>query len=361
VDRTELSSLIHRRGYIVLKMAEGRDIPIVAQQKQPGKRPPWWKRLWGWTEFGKKSGWEYLELLSALAIPVVIAVAGFWFTAQQDQRQQDIEDQRAKREQKIENQRAQAERELEEQRAQDESLQAYLDQMNTLLLDQNLRDPEKGSEARTLARARTLTVLGRLDPSRKTQAMRFLGEANLVQRVDERGPLISLEDADLEGADLSFADLRGAKLSHADLSDADLNFADLSGADLSLADLTNATLREADLPNASLGGANLSNVYLYGAYLKGASMSSVDLRGADLYGANLSGVDLSGANLTQAEGITKEELETEASFLGGAIMPDGSTYPYPPYPDPRTGEEDSPSPVCTAAFCPTTEVERDPS
>jgi hypothetical protein len=78
------------------------------QDRGASKRPPWWKRLWEWTEFGKKTGWNWLELLSALAIPVVLAVVGFWFTTQQDALQQQIEDQRAK-----------LERELEEQRAQD--------------------------------------------------------------------------------------------------------------------------------------------------------------------------------------------------------------------------------------------------
>src|SRR3712207_3876679 len=113
------SSPIYRRGHIRLKMAEGREIPIAEQGKEPGKGPPWWKRLWGWTKFGEKSGWEYLELLSALAMPVVLTVAWFWFAAQQEVR----EDKRAK-----------LARELEEQRAQDTALQAYRDQMGTLLL-----------------------------------------------------------------------------------------------------------------------------------------------------------------------------------------------------------------------------------
>jgi hypothetical protein len=79
--------------------------------------------------------------------------------------------------QNIENRRAEAERELAEQRAQDEALQAYLSQMSSLLLDKDLRTSEEDSEVRTLARARTLTVLGRLDPSRKTAVTRFLSEA----------------------------------------------------------------------------------------------------------------------------------------------------------------------------------------
>jgi hypothetical protein len=116
----------------------------------------------------------------------MLAAIGFWFTAQQDARQQEIENQRAQQAQEIENQRAEAERELAEQCAQDEALQDYLDQMSSLLLEKNLRDSEEGSEARTLARARTRTVLGRLDPRRKTQVMQFLVEADLVQSVDEK-------------------------------------------------------------------------------------------------------------------------------------------------------------------------------
>jgi hypothetical protein len=123
----------------------------------------------GWTGFSERKLWDWLQLLSALAIPVVLAVAGFWFTAQQEERQ----------------------RELEVQRAQDAALQAYLDQMSSLMTGQNsLRNSEEDSEVRTLARARTLTVLGTLDPSRKTQVMQFLVEAGLVQRTGSNNPII---------------------------------------------------------------------------------------------------------------------------------------------------------------------------
>jgi hypothetical protein len=97
----------------------------------------------------EKSGWEYLELLSALAIPIVLAAAGFWVATQRDARQL-----------RIENQRAADERELAEQQAQNDWLQTYLDQMGMLLLEKDLRSSKEDSEVRTLAR--TLTVLGRL-------------------------------------------------------------------------------------------------------------------------------------------------------------------------------------------------------
>jgi type II secretory pathway component PulJ len=79
-----------------------------------------------------------LQLLGALAILLVLAIAGFWFTkAQQEQGEA-----------------------VEEQRARDAALQAYFGQMGTLLLVEELRKSEEGSGERTLARARTISVLG---------------------------------------------------------------------------------------------------------------------------------------------------------------------------------------------------------
>jgi uncharacterized protein YjbI with pentapeptide repeats len=216
-----------------------------------------------WTGFAERKLWDWLELLSALAIPVVLAAAGFWFTMQQDVRQQAIEDQRAE-----------SERALEEQRAQDEALQAYLDQMSTLLLEKDLKSPEDSEvEIETLARARTLTVLGRLGPDRKRTVLEFLYEASLINGDD---PILELDEANL----------RGAKLSSAQLSVANLSSADLSGADLS----------EASLNDANLSGANLT-----GARIREANLSGADLSEASLNDANLSGADLSNANLSEAE------------------------------------------------------------
>jgi glutathione S-transferase len=185
---------------------------------------------WKWTglvknpDFHKRTLWDWLQLL---IIPAVLASVGLWFNRQQ--REQELQ--------------------TADRRAQDEALQAYLDQMSGLLLEKDLRASEEDSEVRTLARARTLTVLSRLDPSRKTAVMQFLVEAKLVQRVEEREPIIRLVGADLSGADLSEAYLEGAYLSRAYLI----------GTDLSVADLG-----EADLSGANLSGANLERAYLSG-------------------------------------------------------------------------------------------------
>jgi uncharacterized protein YjbI with pentapeptide repeats len=241
----------------------------------------------GWTGFADKTLWEWLQLLGALAIPLVLAIAGFWFTTQQEARQQRFETLRANSEGKI-----------EEQRAQDAALQAYLDQMSTLLLEEkDLRN----DRVRTLMRARTLTVLGRLDPKRKTAVMQFLVEAELVQRVEKSTPLIGLSGADLSGANLFEADLSGADLRQAGLPEANLYYADLS-----YANLTEALLSHADLSYVNLTGADLSYANLTGA----------DLRHADLTKADLS---------PWVEGLTDEQIAA-AQSLYDATMPNGQKY-----------------------------------
>ena len=288
--------------------------------KKEGRKP------WTLREFGGKTLWDWLQLL---IVPVVLSLITVVFAWQQDIRQDQIEDQRAK-----------AERELAVRRAQDEALQAYLDQMSGLLLERDLRTAEKGGEVRTLARARTLTALKRLDPSRKTVVMQFLVEADLVQGVDGREPVISLSGADLGDVNLSGADLpganlreavlRGASLSGADLRGASLdiaksgfanpNVANQSGADLSYANLYNAVLSGADLSDANLRGADLSKAYLGKYWLAVADQGIakpgvVRLPGADLSNANLRGVDLSHVNLSEAD-------------LHGATMPNGQKYEF---------------------------------
>jgi uncharacterized protein YjbI with pentapeptide repeats len=246
---------------------------------------------YGWTGFGEKTLWEWLQLLSALAIPIVLAGAGFWFTMQQDARQ----------------------RVLAEQRAQDEALQGYLDQMGTLVLE-NLSD----QKVQTVMRARTLTALSRLDTSRKNEVVQFLLEANLVNSAGESGPVIDLSHADLSDTELSNDDLTGAILARADLSNATLWSAFLHDAILRNADLRGADLRHASLEDASLWAAHLNRANLRGAYLTGATLVRADFNGAKLDHANLSDAKLEEGGL--------QNIVQNAASLKGATMPNGQKY-----------------------------------
>src|SRR5215211_6962633 len=243
---------------------------------------------------------NWLPIVSALLVPVVIAL-GIWAITWQLQ--------------KLENQRAEVERELAEQRAQDEALQAYLDEMSALLLDEDrpLRQSKAGDEVRTLANARTVTILRRLDSSRNRDILHFLREARLVpsNRYDVQEHIVTLE---------------ASNLSHADLAGVNVDSFHLQGTDFSGTDLTDAYLAWSFLRNARLKGANMQGADLHGdTDLSQADLRETDLSGANLRGASLTNADLRGANLTNAEGLSEEQL-AEVKSLEGATMPNGHNY-----------------------------------
>jgi uncharacterized protein YjbI with pentapeptide repeats len=214
-----------------------------------------------------------------------------------------------------------AERVLENRRIQAATFEAYRTQMDTYLRQEGLRHSEEGEEVRSLARAQTITVLGRLGPEGKGSVVRFLYEASLI---DKERPLVDLGEADLSEAKLGLAELRGADLAHADLHGADLHGGDLSDANLFGADLYEANLEGADLSGSDLSFAGLYDADLHGADLSDAHLAATYLSEADLSEADLSGADLSYAYLWKAK-VSQEQLD-ESEYLEGAIMPDGKRH-----------------------------------
>jgi arabinogalactan oligomer / maltooligosaccharide transport system substrate-binding protein len=245
---------------------------------------------------GGKSVWDWLDLLSKLAIPVVIAVVAGLLARQQH--------------------------EFDAQRATDQQnadvLQSYIDKMQDLLLNPNLKTSKPGDPIRESATVQTLTTLRRLDAGRNGTVLQFLRYAGLIGTQDAAVSLTNadlsgahLDNANLSGIDLSRAILNGATLSGTDLRNATLIRADLSNTDLSGANLSSASLSTASLNGAHINGARLTSADLSGTDLGGAdlsgtnapaaNLSGADLNGADLSGANLSGADLSGADLSGAD------------------------------------------------------------
>ncbi len=224
---------------------------------------------WAWTGLTEPSithpklrtFWDWLNLL---IVPIVLALGGYLFTRSESRRtKEDAERQRA------------VDREIADERRQDDTLQAYLDGMSQLLTDKErpLQTAQLGDSLSTVATARTLTMLHRLDGDRKGRALRFLYESSLITK-DRL--IVNLEQSNLREANLLRANLLRAYLRGTDLSEAELFRAGLSGADLSEADL--------------------------------------------------SGTDLSEADLREARGITNDELDQQARSLRGATMPNGQKY-----------------------------------
>jgi uncharacterized protein YjbI with pentapeptide repeats/cellulose biosynthesis protein BcsQ len=203
---------------------------------------------------------------------------------------------------------------------QDKILEDYFNWMRRLLRDERLRELDRENLVRIDTRARTLTILGKLDNNRKRDLLRFLHEANLIKRQDPTGsseyPVIGLGDADLSKANLEYMDLSNdslygikaekTNLSYANLIHVDLHSSDLVAANLANAGLLNAYLRDASLTNAVLINALLANADLRAAELTGANLSQANLSGAHLNVArlrlaNLGGADLGGSDLTEAD------------------------------------------------------------
>ncbi len=206
----------------------------------------------------KRTLWDLLQLL---IVPLAIAGIGFWFTTHQDARQQR----------------------LEADRARDEASRAYLDQMSQLMTDNNLRDSKPDSEGRTLATARTLTVLNVLDLKRKVHVLRFLYDAGLIEQPN---PAITLEGADLRKITLKNRNLTGGSF--------------LAVRDFGIPSIPTGVRTSIGGDNADLSGANLAH----------ANLSYARLCGVDLEGANLSGAQgrvVMGIDYTDVE---ESKLET---------------------------------------------------
>jgi len=107
---------------------------------------------WWYTGFGNKTLWDFLELA---IIPISLAIAGLLFT-------------------KVEKER---DREREDQRSQEIALHSYFDKISELIISNDLQNTEEGNPVRTIARARTLSILKRLDES----LFRFVARSGKLQ------------------------------------------------------------------------------------------------------------------------------------------------------------------------------------
>ena len=302
--------------------------------------------------------WDWLKLL---VVPAVIAGGGIWFNQRQQARDQVSAD----------------------RRTQDDALEAYLDDMTDLMINHHLRgiaqvssvprvvlhgdSPPQGEDTkdvRAVARARTLTLLTRLDGERKGHVVRFLYESGLISQkreltladltptppntivdvageagADPRTAIVDLAGADLRGTILRGASFRkrfqrtplpgsgGQYTLGGDGHLGPLEGANLRGADLSATDLRGANLEGADL--SAFTGLPLERKAIpVGELLQGvvpAPEKGATLSWANLSDASLSGAILRRAILSYAEGVTNEQL-AEAESLEGATMPDGQKY-----------------------------------
>jgi uncharacterized protein YjbI with pentapeptide repeats len=256
-------------------------------------------RRWPWTGFARTSGaeqgsktlWDWLQLL---VIPLGLAAVAFALNVAQSGREQRREDRRAA-----------LERSIAADRRREDALAAYVEQMSNLMLQRGLLTSKERSETRTIARTLTLSVLRRLDARRKGVVLQFLSEARLIRKED---PKVSLRDADLRnvrvrgklgGISLDDADLRGA-----DFRETQLGNTSFYSADLRRADFSRAFIYKVAFEFARLDSANFSRVYMTGSGFSGACLIDALFVKALLVRVHYTlaagrGVDFSGARLQE--------------------------------------------------------------
>lgn len=285
-----------------------------------------------WVGFRGKTVWDWLDLLG---VPLSLAILGYILQQQERDRAEAMSRDERRRAENLSI--VQKERDegiailqlmIASNEAKEESLQVYFDRLSTLLIEKNIlaiavkvhppQDKQGDDQPETtvtpeerelfdsavdVIRARTLSILRRLkgDGEKKTSVIRFLLEAEIINKTK-----LSLNGADLSEADLYETNLSGADLSGADLSEADLICTQLIGTNFRGAKLREAELASAQLIGTNLGSADLRGAHLMYANLCGAHLSIANLSGANLSEANLCGAYLSSANLTEAN---LEEIE----------------------------------------------------
>jgi uncharacterized protein YjbI with pentapeptide repeats len=246
-------------------------------------------------------------------------------------------------------------------------LQGYLDQMTQLLLEEDLRNSRQEDATSALARARTLTVLRRLDGEGRGSVIQFLYESELISQFQDDPQSFSHpspEEAEkLEQEIKNYIEFQKYEEEVEELqkntqvewfaecyspgpeqiADPDTQFPS-PGDKAKNKDLNKklAELRERYWPKSGqlqvlpplppgsariepvidLVGANLAYAQLQGVWLRGADLEEVDLHGASLAGAELDGATLyqtllDGANL---EGARLIGARMDDARLSGAHL-----------------------------------------
>ena len=148
---------------------------------------------------------------------------------------------------------------------------------------------------------------------------------------------ISLEDADLAGANLSRAKPPRVFARNVDLSGTSLYGAvlyEMSGyqIELSGADLLGVNMTSMEAPNTNFSNANLFGADLSGAQLRGSNFAGTLLSQNDLTTVQLEGTDFSGAHLRADVVLTQYQLDHLSWAPGNPpVLPSGAT-------DPTTGK-----------------------
>lgn len=301
--------------------------------------------LWSRSLPGGKTLWDWVNLLLAPLVVVIIMIVALQTLAAREQANATaLEEQAAL---------------LDEVVAETGLLQSYIDEMSALMGNDDFPslvarplcltpmvmrgesaevesvEDMTSAESVTVGRDSTAAAYDELTDERLASLIRYTSNNQLFDLYfDCELESLTLTDADLSGVnfanvDLTEADLSGSQFHRADLSLATLTSADLSGAEFFTATLDRANMQMADLSGASIStsstltGADLSNSDLSNATITLATLRDVNLAFANLNGATIELSNLRGVDLTEAD-LTDVTFGDEVEIDATTILPDGT-------------------------------------
>src|SRR5262249_4934361 len=143
---------------------------------------------WTWTGFGPftpptsdyQRGATLYDWLQLAVVPAAIAFGIWWLNRLQQRRDQEQAQRHDKADHDAAERRAQTERDIAADNQREAALQAYIDKVSELLLQECLGEPLPPQEVVTIAQARTATVLRILDPIRRASIIQFLSQAGIL-------------------------------------------------------------------------------------------------------------------------------------------------------------------------------------
>jgi uncharacterized protein YjbI with pentapeptide repeats len=176
-----------------------------------------------------------------------------------------------------------------------------------------------------------LVVLGRRNPEYDADPRKWISAVRELDlsSTDLRGTLLSRDNRNLEGADISNSNLEGINWTGVSMHEAVFKGSCMAGAQLWASDMQEANFDDADLSGAYLTDAD--NTLLRDATFRGTSLRCADIA-ADLSGADLTGAHLEGARLKfpdEQATLTKEQIE-KACIDEHTILPENAKRPLRP-------------------------------
>ncbi|CAF0977706.1 unnamed protein product [Didymodactylos carnosus] len=224
--------------------------------------------------------------LSSILVPVMFGVFTIVTTIQQQHiaRQNREKDRDLAKEQRAEDNK------LADDVRMNNVLNGYFEEMSDIFTNKNISFDN--TMTLTMIRAKTVTSLNQLDPTRKSIIIKFLYETKAITKRNTITFSVDLTDAELNNINMSSQTKTNANLRYLVFSGVSLVNASFRNRDLAYSNFSFSYLTKANFQHSNLFGVNFHGASLQQASFDNANVSSADFTNTDLSGSNINDTQL---------------------------------------------------------------------